>query len=366
MHGAEHADREVLERLCIGAVSDPEDSAPAQIQILAAAVGQTVDEAIHTNDRESLSRLYGQLFETGKPISGKSRQDPAARRPDRRFECRVIHQSRRSQHRSIRRDPVRFAGGRHCTRDPSSTRPRPGRRRGRCNAPLPVSPWAAALARAPVGEVGPVLVLNPDPEFLAVLDAVADGRVEVLDRDRLVLDFMPIDHSLEPALEAGQWMTAATFILKRTLDLVPGSPARFFLDMSGRVVDPVVREGALLVLSDTAFVLLLTSRHSPLPEGWLPHCPGHRKVVLDLRDCARGADGERGPNILALVSWVLRAVLGYVPARIAEAATGTLGRRGKQGRELVQGLCDGAEALSAVGTMPVPSSRSRWQSSRVL
>ena len=144
-------------------------------------------------------------------------------------------------------------------------------------------------------------------------------------------------------------MSAATAIVRRTLDLVPGTPARFLLDVSGRVIDPVVREGTLLVLHVTAFVLLFASRHLPFPEGWQPDPNEHREILDQLLDRARPVDGEPPPNILALVSWVLGAVLGHAPARIAESALAAMGPPARQGRELVQGLRHGAEALSADG-----------------
>ena len=108
-------------------------------------------------------------------------------------------------------------------------------------------------------------------------------------------------------------MSAATAIVKRTLDLVPGSPARCLLDLSGRALDPVIREGTLLALHVTGFVLLLASRHLPLPEGWQPDRNEHREILDQLQDRARPVDGEPPPNILALVSWVLGAVLGSCP-----------------------------------------------------
>ena len=64
-HGAEEADREVLEGLCLGAAPDPAATAPARIQTLATAVGQTVDDAIGEHDPKSLSHLYHRLFVSG-------------------------------------------------------------------------------------------------------------------------------------------------------------------------------------------------------------------------------------------------------------------------------------------------------------
>ena len=346
-HGAEEADWEVVEGLCLGATPDPAGTAPARIQTLATALGQTIDNAIGELDRTSLGHIYARLFQIDRPISGKLTRTLAL--IDRVGEPRAASPDAPGTACLPASEPTPFASPAGELAPETLLRHVLVLGDAAAATPLCLAPLVTALARAPRGQVGPVLVLNPDPELRAALHTVVREQLQVLDPHRIMLDLMASNHSLAPALEAGQWMTAATSILRRTLDLVPGSPARFLLDVSGRAVDPAVREGTLLALSVTGFVLLLTSRYSPLPDCWLPECDAHREISLDLLDRARCADGKPGPNILALVTWVLSADLGYVPARIPEAAFGTIGRWGTEERELVQGLRDGAEALSAGG-----------------
>ena len=69
LHGAEEADREVLQRLCVGAAPDPGNAAPAHLQVLTSALGHTVDHAIADRDREALAHLYRRLFQLDRPIS---------------------------------------------------------------------------------------------------------------------------------------------------------------------------------------------------------------------------------------------------------------------------------------------------------
>lgn len=344
-HGAKRADRQVLEGLCLGAPPDPHDTAPARLQTLASALGQTVDEAVAEHDGAALAHLYKRLFEFDRPIS------PALARTLGLLDQVVA--------------PGRASSGLVASHRPSATplaSPAGEIARetllrhvlvlgddNKSVSRLCLAPLIAALARAPEGEVGTVLVLDPDAELSAALHAVAPDRIQVLEPRRVVINLMSWERSLAPALEVGQWMSAATSILKRTLDLVPGNPARFLLDVSGRVVDPVVREGTLLVLHVTAFVLLLASRHLPFPEGWKPDCKEHRAIFQDLTERAQPRTGEPPPNILALVSWVLGALPGSAPARIAESALAAIGPPARQGQELARGLRHGADPLSAGG-----------------
>ena len=344
VHGAEPSDREVLERLCIGAVPDPEDTAPARIQTLASALGVTVDEALDSNDRESLAKLYARLFQIDRPISGKLART-----------LRLVDWVGNSNAGSA------IGPGNPCYDAPEGI---PFASPGGKLAPetllrhvlvlgdhagaatsLCLAPMVTALAKAPLGEVGPVLVLNPDPELRVVLHSVAQGRLEVLDPDRIVIDLMARDRSLASALESGRWMTAATSILIRTLDLVPASPARCLLDVSGRVVDAVLREGTHLAVSVVGFILMMMSTRSRCPEGWVPDASRDKGLGADLLERAQGAEGEGGPNVLALASWLLDVVPGLLPAYAAKEAIHALGTGG-EARDVHRGLSAGGEALS--------------------
>ena len=214
---------------------------------------------------------------------------------------------------------------------------------------LCLAPLVTALARAPEGEVGSVLVLDPDPELRSLLGTVALDRIQVLDPDRIVIDVFASERSLDTALQDGRWMTSAILILKRTLALVPGSPARFLVAPSGHVLDPVVREGCLLASSAVGLVLMLTSRHTARREGWLPDSDNARWLFSSLMDRVRCVDGERAPNVLATALWLLSTVSGYSSSRLANEASQAFGRCPGEELDLATALGNGAHALSAAG-----------------
>ena len=141
-------------------------------------------------------------------------------------------------------------------------------------------------------------------------------------------------------------MTAATHIVERTLALIPGSPAQVLLDVSGKVIEPLVREGLSLALSVVAFVLMLTAREGLRPEDWCPDEAFDDEICQDLIARARGHDGDPGPNVLALASWLLGVVPGLLPAHSARAAADAFARLGSQEREVERGLSDASYALS--------------------
>lgn len=338
-HSAEDCDREVVEGLCLGATPDPGGTAPARVQTLAAALGQTVDEAIRERDRDSLARIFRRLFELDHPISGKLARTlrlvdrvgaqigasiavPASGVLD--VSADALPRRTLTHHVLVLGDDVESAGR------------------------LCLAPLVTALARAPQSEVGPVLVLDPGPELHQVLETVPSDQRLVLDPESLVLNLMSGRRSLESALKAGQWVSAATSIVQRTLEFVPGSPAKVLLDVSGGVIDPVVREGLSLALSTVAFVLMLTSPIGSRPQGWLPEGDADRRLCRDLIVRALGNDGQPGPSCLALASWLLGVVPGCLPARCADAAK-SFSRTGSQEREVHRGLSDGADALSGAG-----------------
>ena len=347
-HGAADADRLVVDGLCMGAGQDPAGSAPARVQTLASALGQTVDDAIAERDRNSLGHIYARLFQIDRPISGKLARTLAL--VDRVGGLGAASPGSLVQPDSSGFSPIPFAS-------PNADLAREALQRhvlvlgddagaatGLCLAPL-----VTALAKAPGGEVGPVLVLDPDSELRSALDTVAPERLQVLDPDRIVLDLTANGRSLDPVLQDGRWLTAATRILKRTLALVPGSPARFLAAPSGHVLDPVVREGCLLASSAVGLVLMLTSRHSPRPEGWLPDSDNARWLFSSLMDRVRCLDGERAPNVLATALWLLSTVSGYSSSRLANEASQAFGRCLSEELELAAALGNGAHALSAAG-----------------
>ena len=342
VHGAQTSDRKVLQHLCADAELDPKATEPDRVQTLAATLGQTVDEAIKGNDRETISKLYRRLIQFDRPISGSLAK--TLHLVDLVIDSDAGSTVGIENPGFVLPDGIPFASPtgelaletllRHVLVLGDDA----GAATGLCLAPL-----AIALAAAPARQVGPVLVLNPDPELAGVLKAVSQGRLQRLDLDRIVIDLMGRDRSLVPLLKSGHWMTAATSILKRTLDLVPGSPAGCLLDVSGRIIDPVLREGMHLALSVIGFVLMLTST-SRCPEDWAESRDSG--FVADFRLRARGVHDEPGPNVFALAAWLLGMVPGLLPARVAKEAIDAFGDGGPEERDLHRGLDVGGEALS--------------------
>ena len=175
-HGAKRSDRQVLEGLCLGAPPDPSDTAPARLQTLASALGQTVDEAISEQDGTSLTHLYARLFELDRPIS-----------PQLARTLGLLDQVVGPGHAS----PPLVAS--HCPGATPFASPAGEIARetlirhvlvmgddGTCVSRHCLAPLVAALARAPEGEVGTVLVLDPEPALRQVLHAEAPDRLHVL------------------------------------------------------------------------------------------------------------------------------------------------------------------------------------------
>ena len=342
VHGAQTSDRKVLEQLCADAELDPKATDPDRVQTLAATLGQTVDEAIKGDDRETISKLYRRLIQFDRPISGSLAK--TLHLVDLVIDSDAGSAVGIGNPGFVLADGIPFASPTGELAPETLLRhvlvlgDDAGAATDLCLAPL-----AIALAAAPARQVGPVLVLNPDPELTGVLEAVSQGRLQRLNLDRIVIDLMATDRSLVPLLKSGHWMSAATSILKRTLDLVPGSPAGCLLDVSGRVIDPVLREGTHLALSVIGFVLMLTST-SKCPEDWAESRDSG--FVADLRVRARGVEGEPGPNVFGLAAWLLGMVPGLLPARVAKEAIDAFGDGGPEERDLHRGLDVGGEALS--------------------
>ena len=342
VHGAQTSDRKVLEQLCADAELDPKATDPDRVQTLAATLGQTVDEAIKGDDRETISKLYRRLIQFDRPISGSLAK--TLHLVDLVIDSDAGSAVGIGNPGFVLADGIPFASPTGELAPETLLRhvlvlgDDAGAATDLCLAPL-----AIALAAAPARQVGPVLVLNPDPELTGVLEAVSQGRLQRLNLDRIVIDLMATDRSLVPLLKSGHWMSAATSILKRTLDLVPGSPAGCLLDVSGRVIDPVLREGTHLALSVIGFVLMLTST-SKCPEDWAESRDSG--FVADLRVRARGVEGEPGPNVFALAAWLLGMVPGLLPARVAKEAIDAFGDGGTEERDVHRGLDVGGEALS--------------------
>ena len=214
--GAQATDREVLDGLCMGAPPDPGGTAPARLQMLATALGQTVDTAIGDRDRKSLAHIYGRLFQIDRPISPKLAAtlglvDRAVAKDgalSRSHDTGTTYPSFSIPFASPTGELARETLIRHILvlGDDATAAAR------HCLVPL-----VAALARAPDGEVGPVLVLDPAEELTGSLHNVASDRLQVLKPDRMALDLMAGAPSLPQALDAGRWTAYAAPTLR-----VPG------------------------------------------------------------------------------------------------------------------------------------------------
>ena len=160
-HGARRSDRDVLEALCLGAPVDPHETAPARLQTLASALGQTVDEAISEQDGAALAHLYRRLFELDRPIShrslhGRSGSSTRSSDPGHASSPVASHCPGAIPFASPAGEIARETLIRHVLVMGDD---------GTCVSRHCLAPLVAALARAPEGEVGTVLVLDPDPEL---------------------------------------------------------------------------------------------------------------------------------------------------------------------------------------------------------
>ena len=177
-----------------------------------------------------------------------------------------------------------------------------------------ILPIVAAIARAPRERVGAALVVDPKRELCRILQAIAGPRVCHLDPGRLVLDLMCSPRwRLDDDLAAGRWFTAASQILLRVRSFLPASPLRVLgpHEVGNANNEFFDREGVALLLDVLAFLLLLLDARTPPPEEWLgddPFAPP-RLWVESFLERARGAVGERGPNVVALASWALAGPL---------------------------------------------------------
>ena len=113
--------------------------------------------------------------------------------------------------------------------------------------------------------------------------------------------------SLEEDLAAGRWQSGALRILFRVASFVRSSAARVLMDhVPGSGNNEFFnREGTALATTVLAFLLMVTSPDAPDPVVWLEDNVEAYLFVEELLSRARGTQGERGPNALALAAWLL-------------------------------------------------------------
>ena len=141
-----------------------------------------------------------------------------------------------------------------------------------------------------------------------MLEHLAPGRLHHVTADRSVVNLMAGPRwSLDADLVAGRWQSASLKVLCRVASFVRSSAACVLMDHTpaGDNTEFFNREGTSLALVVLAFVLMVTSPDAPAPERWLEDDIEAYLYVEELLGRARGAQGERGPNALALAAWAL-------------------------------------------------------------
>ena len=92
-------------------------------------------------------------------------------------------------------------------------------------------------------------------------------------------------------------------------------------------------------------MLMLTSEPFHRRDAWLPDDGSDPWLCTDLIERARGRDGEFGPNVLSLASWLLAAA----PLRTLTAAWEAFAELGREEWEVHRGLFDAGHVLSGAG-----------------
>ena len=90
---------------------------------------------------------------------------------------------------------------------------------------------------------------------------------------------------------------------------------------------------------------MLTSEPFHRRDAWLPDDGPDPWLCTDLIERARGGEGEPGPNVLSLASWLLAAA----PLRTLTAAWEAFAKLGSEEWDVHRGLHDAGHALSGAG-----------------
>ena len=226
-----------------------------------------------------------------------------------------------------------------------------------------ILPVVAAMARAPREQVSGGLIIDPKHELEPILRGLVGDDLQHLDRSELVLDLMDAPHwRVDDDVAAKRWVTVATSIMLRMRGFALASPLR--------VLGPHVagssnseffdREGCALLRDVIAFLLMLFDVDAPPVSEWLPQASSDsdsscdaetppdptdpRRWVHALHARARGFDGKRGVNIVALAAWVLGTPLVQVAddgtpwlwAQLAAAALPVFGAQAGEARDLLE------------------------------
>ena len=309
---AEPSDLKVLEILAGKPRGGGQRDLERRARKLVRRVARRVEEAVRSQDRDALERLYRSLSACEASISAK-----------------LARTLRLVDHVGLREPRAAQASGPpglavpewRSLYPPLGAIPRPILARhtlalgetGSGKTASVILPVVAAMVRAPREQVGGGLVIDPKGEIGPVLQALAPGRVRRLDASGLALDLMAGPcWSLDGDLAAGRWLSAAVRILLRVASFVPSSPVRVLGahpvgDSNNEFFD---REGTALLLTVLAVVLMVIHPDTPVPAGGPFDVSGAEadpealRWVKELRARSKPREG-RGPNALTLAAWVL-------------------------------------------------------------
>ena len=290
-------------------------AAPRKLRTLARAVGRTVAEAVRRRDRDTLSRLYRRVVELESPVSSQlactlhliDRVDGAdvdgVQEPPSEAEAIGL---------TIPEWAPLFAPDGAVPRSVLTRHTLALGETGSGKTASAILPVLAAMAREQPGRLGTALIIDPKRELLPVLSQLAPDRLLHVHTRDLALNLMDGPRwSLEDDLAQGRWLSAANRILCRAASFVRTNPARVLLDhaVGDANAEFFDREGTSLCLSLLALVLALL--HCPGlagSQGWLdgPDNAQARAWLRELSHRAQGDPAAPGPNVFALVDWVLQ------------------------------------------------------------
>ena len=245
-----------------------------------------------------------------------------------------------------------------------------------------ILPVLAAMARAPQDEVRGGLVIDPKCELDPALRALVGDGLQTLDRADLVLDLMDAPRwRVDEDVAAKRWVTIATSILLRMRGFAPASPLRVLGPHESESSNSEFfdREGCALLRDLIACILMLLDPDAPPVPEWFPQprpapvssseddelsdifdrptlslavpetaqpspAPSSAQAWVEaLHARARGVDGERGLNVVALAAWALGTPLVQVKdddvpwlwAQLATAVRPVFGGEAGESRDLL-------------------------------
>ena len=313
-HRAEPCDRNALERIVAALNGRARPRRRAQLKRLAAQLGPLLDAAVRERDRATLARAYRALARIDRPISAALARtlrlidrvddvpdDAHKRCPDTPTglvipQWRALYPPAGAVPRAVLTRHVATFG-----------------ETGSGKTASVILPVLGALARTPRGHLGGALVIDPKRDLAPVLAHAAPGRLHHVRADTVALNLMaPARWAIDADLGAGRWTSAATRMLLRVASFVPSSPLRVLAPH--RVTSPnaefFAQEGTALLRDVLGFILMLTAPDAPPAHQWVdPNDARALRWVSALGERARGDDGARGPNALALCAWALTGAL---------------------------------------------------------